>query len=60
MYLMKKNPLYELCALPTTILAILQLLLSFPSTVLSSKQTKIINYNLFKELENKTNDKSFI
>jgi len=54
----EEEPLYELCALPTTILAILQLLLSFPSTVLSSKQTKIINYNLFKELESKTNDKS--
>ncbi|MCC8370899.1 MAG: hypothetical protein LN566_06180 [Rickettsia endosymbiont of Stiretrus anchorago] len=54
----EEEPLYKLCALPTTILAILQLLLSFPSTILSSKQTKIINYNLFKELESKTNDES--
>lgn len=29
----EEEPLYELCALPTTILAILQLLLSFPSTL---------------------------
>lgn len=54
----EEDPLYELCALPTTTLAMLQLLLSFPGTVLSSKQTKIINDNMFKELESKLNDKN--
>lgn len=49
----EEDPLYELCALPTTTLAILQIILSFPSTILSPKQTKQINNNMFKVLDNK-------
>lgn len=48
----EKDPWYELCALPTTSLAMLQILLSFPGTVLSNRQTKEINNNMFQELKN--------
>ncbi|KJV62807.1 hypothetical protein [Rickettsia amblyommatis] len=47
-----KDPWYELCALPSTSLAMLQILLSFPGTVLSNRQTKEINNNMFQALEN--------
>ncbi|AFE53683.1 hypothetical protein [Rickettsia prowazekii] len=47
-----KDPWYELCALPSTILAMLQILASFPGTVLSNRQTKEINNNMFQELKN--------
>ncbi|MCZ6901373.1 MAG: hypothetical protein O7C59_02545 [Rickettsia endosymbiont of Ixodes persulcatus] len=50
----EKDPWYELCALPTTSLAMLQILLSFPGTVLSNRQTKEINNNMFQALENNT------
>ncbi|WP_017208633.1 hypothetical protein [Rickettsia australis] len=43
---------YELCALPTTSLAMLQILLSFPGMVLSNRQTKEINNHMFQALEN--------
>ncbi|WP_245969159.1 hypothetical protein [Candidatus Rickettsia colombianensi] len=43
----EEDPWYELCALPTTSLAMLQILLSFPGTVLSNRQTKEINNNMF-------------
>ena len=48
----EEDPWYELCALPTTSLAMLQILLSFPGTVLSNRQTKEINNNMFQALEN--------
>ncbi|BDU59721.1 hypothetical protein FLA4_01310 [Candidatus Rickettsia kotlanii] len=48
----EKDPWYELCALPTTSLAMLKILLSFPSTALSNRQTKEMNNNMFQALEN--------
>ncbi|CAK6507862.1 hypothetical protein [Rickettsia helvetica] len=53
----EQDPWYELCALPTTSLAMLQILLSFPGMVLSNRQTKEINNNMFQVLENNTRNR---
>ena len=53
----EKDPWYELCALPTTSLAMLQILLSFPGMVLSNRQTKEMNNNMFQVLENNTRNR---
>lgn len=46
----EENPWYEFCALPTTLLAMLQIVLSFPGAILSVKKAQEINNNIFKDL----------
>lgn len=52
----KESPAYELCALPSTILAMAQISASFPSLLYSKVQTQGINNNIFDKYDLKNNN----